>query len=153
MGRSSQVWGKRFPYVSLPFCPLYLPPSQLSLLIPILVPSSPSSSPACPSSTQEPTMGGLSSISPRISLFSLSPSHRWLLAIGYPLWLWLARSTFSLFLHPLSHASLKREAGAGSVPPGVQLFFPHSISHLCSRLLSGAAIQTHYCSCIPSLTG
>lgn len=37
MGRSSQVWGKRFPYVSLPFCPLYLPPSQLSLLIPVFL--------------------------------------------------------------------------------------------------------------------
>lgn len=97
-----QVWGKRCPYVSLPFCPLYLPPSQLSLLIPVLVPSSPSSSPACPSSTQEPTMGGLSSISPRISLFSLSPSHRWLLAIGYPLWLWLARSAAPLASLPSS---------------------------------------------------
>lgn len=40
MERSSWVWGKKLPYVSLPFCPLYSPPPQLSLPIPVLVPSS-----------------------------------------------------------------------------------------------------------------
>lgn len=72
--------GKRLPYVSLPFCPLYPPPPQLSLPITVLVLSSPSSSPAHPSSTQEPAMGGISSISPRVSFFSPLLLHHWPLA-------------------------------------------------------------------------
>lgn len=40
---------------------------------------------------------------PEFLYFSLSPSHRWLLAIGYPLWLWLARSAVSLSSFILFH--------------------------------------------------
>lgn len=91
MRRSSPAWEKRFPYVSFPFCPLpsCLFPSQF--LFP----------PTYASSTQEPAMGGLFSISTKISFFLLSLSHHWLLVIGHHLWLRLAHSTFnfSSFIH------------------------------------------------------
>lgn len=67
-----------------------------------------------------------------------------------PLSEWL---TEPLLLHLLPHASLKKEAGAGRVPPGSHLFFSCSGYHLCPRLLSGAAVQTQHRSCTPSLTG
>lgn len=133
--------GKRLPYVSLPFCPLHPPPPQLSLPITVLVPSSPSSSPAHPSSTQEPAMGGISSLSPRISFSSLL-LHPWPLATlsgsGSSL-LSGSQHLWPLLLHLLPHASLKGEAGAGSVPPGSRLFFPRSGYHLGPHLLSAAS--------------
>lgn len=124
-GRSSEAWGRASHMSLFLSAPLHPPPPQLSLPITILVPSSPSSSPAHPSSTQEPDMGGLSSISPRISFSSPLPFP--LLATGHRLWLWLLslRLMAPLASPPScpSTASLKGEAGAGRVLPGAQLFF------------------------------
>lgn len=142
-GRINRVWGKRLPYVSLPFWPLYPPPLQLPLPIPVFVPSFPSSSPGLSLLHLGACNGRPLFHRPHLQDFFLfsfpfSTTGYWPLAIDYWLRTLAVAGSWHLYplhLHPLPHTSLKGEAGTGRAPVGAQLFFPHSGSYkglICS---------------------